>query len=97
MPVIDALILISARVEKLRKYDEPPPGRIGSVMRIIADGRMATLLEVEQVIEWLEEKRVKLGGRKRTYQSMIFFYIFRIFRNKLWSKLSFKMMNQHNG
>lgn len=69
MPVIDALILISARVEKLRKYDEPPPGRIGSVMRIIADGRMATLLEVEQVIEWLEEKRVKLGGRKRTYQS----------------------------
>ena len=38
-------------------------------MRIIADGRLATLLEVEQVIEWLENKRVKLGGRKRTYQS----------------------------
>ena len=83
MPVIDALILISARVEKLRKYDEPPPGRIGSVMRIIADGRMATLLEVEQVIEWLEEKRVKLGGRKRTYQSMFFFY----FQDVLFDKV----------
>ena len=38
-------------------------------MRIVADGRMATLLEVEQVIEWLEEKRLKLGGRERKYQS----------------------------
>ena len=95
MPVIDALILISARVEKLRKYDEPPPGRIGSVMRIIADGRMATLLEVEQVIEWLEEKRVKLGGRKRTYQSMIFYFQDLVFDEILI--LSFKVMNQLNG
>ena len=95
MPVIDALILISARVEKLRKYDEPPPGRIGSVMRIIADGRMATLLEVEQVIEWLEEKRVKLGGRKRTYQSMIFYFQDVVFDKILI--LSFKVMNQPSG
>ena len=95
MPVIDALILISARVEKLRKYDEPPPGRIGSVMRIIADGRMATLLEVEQVIEWLEEKRVKLGGRKRTYQSMIFYFQDLVFDEILI--LSFKVMNQPSG
>lgn len=95
MPVIDALILISARVEKLRKYDEPPPGRIGSVMRIIADGRMATLLEVEQVIEWLEEKRVKLGGRKRTYQSMIFYFQDVVFDEILI--LSFKVMNQPSG
>ena len=41
-------------------------------MRIVADGRMATLLEVEQVIEWLEEKRLKLGGRERKYQSQFF-------------------------
>ena len=72
MPVIDALILINNRVEKLRKFDEPTPGRVGSIMRIIADGRLATLLEVDQDIEWLEEKRVKLGGRKRTYQSKEF-------------------------
>ena len=96
MPVIDALILISARVEKLRKYDEPPPGRIGSVMRIIADGRMATLLEVEQVIEWLEEKRVKLGGRKRTYQSMIFL-ISEFFDEISFLILPFQVMNQPNG
>ena len=70
MPAIDAIVLISKQVEKLRKFDQPPPGRIGSIMRIIADGRMATLLEIEQVIEFLEEKREKLGGRKRVYQSM---------------------------
>lgn len=69
MPIVEALILVQNRVEKLRKLDEPPPGRIGSIMRIIADGRMATLLEVEQVIEWLEEKRIKLGGRARKYES----------------------------
>lgn len=38
-------------------------------MRIIADGRMATLLEVEQVIEWLEQRRIKLGGKARKYES----------------------------
>ena len=38
-------------------------------MRIIADGRMATLMEVETVIEWLEERRIKLGGRARKYES----------------------------
>jgi hypothetical protein len=38
-------------------------------MRIIAEGRLATLLEVEQVIEWLESKRIKLGGRVRKYES----------------------------
>ena len=42
-------------------------------MRIIADGRMATLMEVEQVIEWLEERRIKLGGRARKYESESFF------------------------
>ena len=38
-------------------------------MRIIAEGRMATLLEVEQVIEWLEKRRLKLGGKARKYES----------------------------
>ena len=38
-------------------------------MRIIAEGRLATLMEVEQVIEWLEERRIKLGGRARKYES----------------------------
>merc|ERR1711892_1373482 len=69
MPAVDAICLIARQVEKLRKFDEPPPGRIGSIMRIIADGRMATLLEIEQVVEFLEGKREKLGGRKRIYQS----------------------------
>ena len=30
---------------------------------------MATLLEVEQVIEWLEQRRIKLGGKARKYES----------------------------
>ena len=71
MPAVDAICLIARQVEKLRKFDEPPPGRIGSIMRIIADGRMATLLEIEQVVEFLEGKREKLGGRKRIYQSRL--------------------------
>ena len=81
MPAVDALCLIAKQVEKLRKYDQPPPGRIGSIMRIIADGRMATLLEIEQVIEFLEEKREKLGGRKRVYQSKFPHFFQEIIKN----------------
>ena len=45
-------------------------------MRIIADGQMATLLEIEQVIEWLEESAENLADVKE--------FIKVSFKNYLW-------------
>ena len=50
-----------------RKYETLPPGRISSIMRILADGRVASLMEIEEVIEYLEDKRIKAGGKPRSY------------------------------
>lgn len=69
MPVVEALILINVRVQNCRKQDQPPPGRIASILRLLTDGRQASLLEVEEVVEWLEKKRVDLGGFPRTFST----------------------------
>lgn len=56
-------------VLNIQKQDQPPPGRIASILRLLTDGRQASLLEVEEVVEWLEKKRVDLGGFPRTFSS----------------------------
>lgn len=68
MPVVDALLLIFNRVESLRPDDDQmPPGQVRHLMSVISNGKKPTLTEVEMTINYLEEKRVKLGGKKRSY------------------------------
>ena len=72
MPVVDALLLIFNRIESLRPDDDQmPPGQVRHLMSVISIGKKPTLSEVEMTINYLEEKRVKLGGKKRSYHCKI--------------------------
>ena len=72
MPVVDALLLIFNRIESLRPDDDQmPPGQVRHLMSVISNGKKPTLSEVEMTINYLEEKRVKLGGKKRSYHCKI--------------------------
>ena len=65
MPVVDAMLLIFNRIESMRIDDEMPPGPVRHIMSFMAKGKKASLDEVEKTIEFLEEKRVQLGGKRR--------------------------------
>ena len=65
MPVVDAMLLVFNRIESMRVDDEMPPGPVRHIMSFMAKGKKASLNEVEKTIEFLEERRIQLGGKPR--------------------------------
>ena len=63
--MVDAILLIFNRVESMRKEDELPPGQIRHIMDVVARGYRASVPELEEAIAFMEERRVKYGGKKR--------------------------------
>lgn len=71
MPVVDAILLVFNRIQSMRPDEAHPPGLVRHLMSLIANGKQTTLAEVDQTINFLEERRIQLGGKKRFYRGKI--------------------------
>ena len=71
MPVVDAILLVFNRIQSMRPDEAHPPGLVRHLMSLIVNGKQTTLAEVDQTINFLEERRIQLGGKKRFYRGKI--------------------------